>query len=155
MFLLTSVMLHSLGHAAWFHITPSSRVGAYVHNKAHFATNKSENKRLFSIRWNLKLVTGTIVAVLSPTEDSGCISSAHDAGVDVPDGRLGEGDGDRCAYSADVVTVAEGCRPCAPRNSLADDDKEVLNVRAMFRRRSQFYHQSAARFLVNRGVLER
>jgi hypothetical protein len=46
----------------------------------------------------------------------------------VSDGRLGEGDGDRCTYSADGVTVAEGCRPCTPRNSAADGDKEVLNV---------------------------
>jgi hypothetical protein len=132
-------------------------------------TSLLANQRLndSSVRWNLKLITGTIEstrtaksnvreqcfvmvawefpgnvstnevnrrnlkagkAVIPPSEDSGGTFSAHEAGVGVPDGRLGEGDGDRCAYSADGVTVAEGCRPCTPRNSPADGDKEVLYV---------------------------
>jgi hypothetical protein len=65
---------------------------------------------------------------MPPSEDSGGTFSAHEAGVGVTDGRLGEGDGDICAHSAGGVTVAEVCRPWTPGNSPADGDKEVWNV---------------------------
>jgi hypothetical protein len=50
---------------------PRSRVGAHVHTKAHFATNEAEAKRLFGVRWNLKLITGTIASTRTAKSNVG------------------------------------------------------------------------------------